>query len=273
MDVVLRAVGLGMLVMLAGTLPRNVLFAANLRIATGLPWSIPVLAAYLWLFWRYLAGAGPPDHTRAFRHSSLRDNAVSRRAWAWALVAGGFGLVTLVASLRLANRVVLLPSQTLPDLSAVPARTIWGLLLMSAPVAGLVEEASFRGYMQGPLERRLGLTPAILITGTMFAVAHLDFTPILWPYYVAVAAIYGTVTSLTNSIRPAIVLHTAGNIYSNIDLLLHGKAEWQAPAGTAATVWTTGVDSSFVLTLGALVIALTATLWAYANLASATRQS
>lgn len=33
----------------------------------------------------------------------------------------------------------------------------------------------------------------------------------------AVAAIYGTVTYLTNSILPAVVLHTGGNIYSNID--------------------------------------------------------
>jgi hypothetical protein len=64
---------------------------------------------------------------------------------------------------------------------------------MGAPVAGIIEESAFRGYMQGPIERRYGLLVAILITGTMFAIVHLDFTPILWPYYVAVAAIYGTV--------------------------------------------------------------------------------
>src|SRR5687767_15536912 len=95
----------------------------------------------------------------------------------------------------------------------VPASTVMALLLMAAPVAGIVEEAAFRGYMQGPIERRHGLVVAILITGTMFAIAHLDFTLILWPYYVAVAAIYGTVTSITGSILPAVVLHTAGNIY------------------------------------------------------------
>lgn len=61
--------------------------------------------------------------------------------------------------------------------------------------------------------------------------AHLDFTPILLPYYVAVAAIYGMVTYLTDSILPAVVLHTGGNIYSNTDLWLRGRAEWQAPAG------------------------------------------
>src|SRR5437763_1000232 len=91
--------------------------------------------------------------------------------------------------LRAPSRPFTRPPQQLPDLSHVPAVTVWSLLLMAAPVAGIVEEAAFRGYMQGPLERRFGLSVAILVTGTMFAVAHLDSTPILWPYYVAVAAI------------------------------------------------------------------------------------
>ena len=45
----------------------------------------------------------------------------------------------------------------------------------------------------------------------MFAVATLIHSALL-PYYVAVAAIYGTVTHLTDSILPAIVLHPGGNL-------------------------------------------------------------
>ena len=67
-------------------------------------------------------------------------------------------------------------------------------------------------------------------------------------------------TSLTNSILPAIVLHTAGNLYSNFDLWLHGQAEWQASAGADAA-----------MNMPALAIALglvaAAMLWAYARLA------
>jgi CAAX prenyl protease-like protein len=74
----------------------------------------------------------------------------------------------------------------------------------------------------------------------MFAVAHLDFTLILWPYYIAVGAVYSTVTSLSRSIVPAMVLHTGGNIYSNLDLWLHGRAEWQASSGTATFIWQSG---------------------------------
>jgi len=166
-----------------------------------------VTGIYLW-FWRYIRGDGPPASTANGRRSGLRAHRVPRTLWFWALLAGGLGIVVLVIVLALANRLVVLPRQQLPNLAGIPRGTVLTMLLSAAPIAAIIEEGAFRGYMQGPIERRYGLLIAVLVTGTMFAVAHLDFTLILWPYYVAVAAIYGTVTSLTNSIRPAIVLHT-----------------------------------------------------------------
>ena len=271
MRVVVQAVLVGMLVVFAGTIPRNILFAANLRYYAGVPWAVPLTAVYLWLFWRYLNGAGPPETTAGARRASLRADRVSGRVWAWSLLAGGLGIVALVLALRVENRLVVLPQQQLPDLSRVPGVTVLSLLLAAAPVAGVVEEAAFRGYMQGPIERRHGLGVAILVTGTMFAVAHLDFTLILWPYYVAVAAIYGTVTYLTNSILPAVVLHTGGNIYSNLDLWMHGQAEWQAPSGAGGLVWENGADASFWLSGVALFIVAAAAVWAYSRLARVAR--
>jgi membrane protease YdiL (CAAX protease family) len=265
---VLLAVVVGMLVVAAGTIPRNILFLANLRYYASVPWAVPVSAVLLWLFWRYLNGAGPPESTARQRHEGLRANRISAGAWIWSLIAGVLGLVALVLALRVANRLVALPQQQVPDLSHIPRLTVWSLVLMGAPIAGVVEEAAFRGYMQGPIERRYGLTIAILITGTMFAVAHLDFTPILWPYYVAVAAIYGTVTYLTNSILPAILLHTCGNIYSNSVLLVTGQAEWQAAASPAAPIWRTGADRPFWISVIALILVATAMVWAYFKLAS-----
>jgi len=67
-----------------------------------------------------------------------------------------------------------------------------------------------------------------------------------------VAAIYGSITYVTGSILPAMILHTAGNLYSNFDLYLHGQAEWQAPALQAATIWKTGPDASFWLSVAIL---------------------
>jgi len=259
-------------VVLAGTIPRNMAFAANFRFLSSVPWAVPIMAVYLWCFWRYLNSAGPPEETRDFRRRSLRAYRVSRRGWAWSLLAGGLGLVALVIALRVVNRLVELPQQEMPSLPNVPPYTVWTLVMIGAPIAGLVEEAAFHGYMQGPIERRYGLIVAILITGTTFALVHLDFTPILWPYYIAVSAVYGTVTFLTNSVWPAVVLHTSGNVYSNIDLLLHGRADWQAPAASAELVWATGVDSAFLQLMAALLVTVAAMLWAYTQLAGVTRQ-
>jgi membrane protease YdiL (CAAX protease family) len=151
--------------------------------------------------------------------------------------------------------------------------TVVALLLAAAPVAGIVEEAAFRGYMQGPIEHRYGPVVAIAVTGTLFAVAHLDFTLVLWPYYVAVAAVYGMVTYLSQSILPAVILHTAGNLYSNMDLWLHGQAEWQASAAPPALVWTHGADTAFWWSLGACLLATVVAIGAYVRLAAVVRRT
>lgn len=214
---ILRAIGAGMLVMLAGTLPRNFLFLANLTVFNQFPWAALVAVVGLWFFWKYLG--------RPYGRS------VSGRVWLWSMASGGLGIVALVLALRVLNTVVKFPQQPLPDLQQVPAFTVAALLLTAAPIAGVVEEVAFRGYMQQPIDQRYGLVVAILVTGTMFAIAHLDFTWILWPYYMAVAALYGVVAHMTRSVLPGVVLHTCGNLYSNFDLWMSGHTEWQAGAG------------------------------------------
>lgn len=273
MSVIVEAIVVGILVMLAGTLPWNLLFSANLRFFTGAPWIAPIIAVYLVFYWLYLRGAGPPESTSERRRAGLRANPLPLKVWVWSLIAGALGIVALVLALRVANRLVVLPQQQLPDLSGIPAATVLSLLLVSAPVAGIVEEAAFRGYMQGPIERRYGLPVAILITGTMFGLVHMDFTLMLWAYYVAVAAIYGTVTYLTNSILPAIVLHASGNIYSNLDLWMRGRAEWQAASTREALIWQTGVDTSFWVTSAGLLVAVGAAILAYLWLAKLSTHS
>jgi hypothetical protein len=86
---------------------------------------------------------------------------------------------------------------------------------------------------------------------------------------VAVAAIYGTVTYLTKSILPAVVLHTAGNTFSNLDLWLHGQAEWQASSGPTALIWKAGADAAFWTSTLALLLVAAAMVWAYIRLARA----
>ena len=149
------------------------------------------------------------------------------------------------------------------------------MLLVTAAGAAIVEEAAFRGYMQGAIERRCGVVVAILVTGTIFTITHLPPTLILWlwPYYVAVAAMYGTVTYLTRSILPSLVLHTGWNLYANLDVWLHGQAEWPGPSGRTALIWQTGADASFWISSTSLVIVAAAMVWAYSRLARVAGQS
>src|SRR5690554_6579789 len=100
MGVTIRAVLVGLVVMLAGTIPRNIAFAANLRFHAGVPWAVPLVAVYLWFFWRYLGGAGPPESTASERRTSLHANRLPGRVWTWALLAGGLAIVALVLALR-----------------------------------------------------------------------------------------------------------------------------------------------------------------------------
>jgi len=96
---------------------------------------------------------------------------------------------------------------------------------------------------------------------------------VLWPYYVAVAAIYGSVAYLTDSILPAVVLHTSGNLYSNFDLWLHGQAEWQASAAADRLISVMGIDRPFLMSVGTLLVVGGATIAAYVVLSRVARRS
>ncbi|MBI1807164.1 MAG: CPBP family intramembrane metalloprotease [Ignavibacteria bacterium] len=101
-----------------------------------------------------------------------------------ALFAGALGLVAVVLFQGVMNRLVTLPQQQNLDVSQYPLVTVVLWVLMSFVVAGVVEEASFRGYMQGPIERQHGPVIAILVTGSLFGSAHFthpEVTLILMP--------------------------------------------------------------------------------------------
>lgn len=273
LPVVIKAVLIGGVVAIAGTGPWALLSAANLAHYSSVPWSVPPTALYLWLFWRYVGGAGWPKSTADTRRANLRAHRLADDVWGAALFAGILGLVSVVLLLRVMSRLVAVPQQQLPDLSQIPGATLLAILFMSAVVAGVVEEAAFRGYMQGPIERRHGPTIAILITGTLFGFLHFthpEVTLVLMPYYLAVAAVYGALTYLTNSILPALALHAGGNFLSGLGVLA-GQGDLETPS-SAPLIWETGPDAWFWMSCGALVVVAVAVVWAYAALAAVTRK-
>jgi membrane protease YdiL (CAAX protease family) len=268
MTTILAAIGAGVLVLLAGTLPIGALNAWNHRSGISVPWSVLPMALYLWAYWQFIGGKWGGSAGAAQRRQDLRANKLSRRAWGASLAAGVIGFGSLVALLAFAARLVRLPGSspivTSPDM---PVVTALSLIVMASIVAGVTEEAAFRGYMQGPIERRHGLATAILVNGTLFGLLHFPTHPgyVLWmlPYYVAVSAVYGGLTWAANSILPAVVLHTVGDIVVLTRWWLTGRPEWQIGPVPPLPVWESGIDARFVLTAIAAVALVAATAGAY----------
>ena len=270
LPVIIRAIITGVTIAAAGTLPWALFVSLNLDYLPSIPWSIIPTSIYLWFFWKYVQGAGWPASTVEARRKLVRANQLNSEVWGSSIIAGILGLVSLLIFSALLNRVVKLPQQDVSGLEHVPFVSLFFILIMSAIVAGVVEESAFRGYMQKAIEQRHGPVIAILVTGIMFGLMHFshpETTFALMPFYILVAAIYGMLAYLTNSILPGMVLHTVGNIFVGLDLLLRGQSEWQTSATPQPLIWETGADKSFWLLSVGLIIAGTITVWAYKVLA------
>ena len=268
MSTILAAIGIGVLVLLAGNVPFNALRAWNLQVGTAVPWAILPSALYLWAYWQYIGGRWGASASAAKRRQNLRANTLSLRLWGASLAAGLIGFAALVALLVFTARVVSLPASapivTPPDM---PFVTALSLLVAASIVAGVTEEAAFRGYMQGPIERRFGLGVAVLVSGTLFGLLHFPTHPadVLWmlPYYIAVSAVYGGLTWAANSILPALVLHAAGDVVVLTRWWLTGRPEWQIGPTLPPLVSESGIDAQFVLTAIVAVMLVAATAVAY----------
>ena len=199
-----------------------------------------------------------------------RANPLSGEVLGIALTAGVLGLATVILFQRVMIRLVTLPQQQEPAIAQFPFITQLLWALMGSLVAGVVEETSFRGYLQKPIEERHGPVIAMLVTGSLFGFAHFTHQEvglILLPYYLMVAAVYGALAYLTNSIFPSLVLHTAGNMLGALALFTQGRSEWRASSNPTPLIWETGLDASFWLATVAFLTLGTAAVVAYFALA------
>ena len=274
MTTILAAAGAAVLVLLAGTLPWagfgpiSGLGAWNLRVGTAVPWAILPMALYLWAYWQFIGGRRGADAGAVQRRHNLRANSLPAGVWGASLTAGVVGFAALIALLVVAARLVRLPSGP-PILTPrdMPAATALLLLVMQSIVAGVTEESAFRGYMQSMVERRHGLTVAIIASGTLFGLLHFGSHPsdvfLMLPYYVAVSAVYGGLTWATDSILPALVLHSLGDIVVLTRWWLTGRPEWQIGATSPPLVWERGIDASFVVAVLVSIVLAALTVRAY----------
>lgn len=209
-----KAIASGLAVVALSLVVWNGLLVASFANPAFLAPAIFIMAGVLALSGIWLKYGTWPNAGAAFRHEGARLNAVSWPTFFMALIAGWSTMATGFL-LYVANRAT--TGLGGEDAMALPhASTPWLLaaLAMGAFVAGSVEETAVRGFMQGTLERRFGVVPAILIAGFAWALFHLNHSywndgAILWfGIFLAVSAMLGTIAHRANSVLPGIAIHT-----------------------------------------------------------------
>jgi membrane protease YdiL (CAAX protease family) len=246
LPVILRAIVLAELIADVGGLVPDLFMLANLKFSPTIPWLLPATALWLWLFWLYLNGKGWPQTTSQSRARDLRARSLPGRVWFLSLLAGGFAMVSVVSFAFLTTRLANVPRDAfkLPiNLSDYPIWTVGAALVAISVVAGVVEEAAFRGYLISQIQRRHGWIMAILISGVMFFVSHLGHayvTLAFFPFFLAVSSLHGLLVYLTRSILPSVVLHSVADLITiPIQYGLIGHV-------SVVPVWKSGIDSAFV---------------------------
>jgi membrane protease YdiL (CAAX protease family) len=213
-----------------------------------------VLALYLW----WAGGVGPPRRTQAGRAWAFRSGRLSSAQWFWGVIAAIFFAVTIHASIVLLFRFVPFPTAAFRrgyDFSFTPSlRLEWLAVVVSATSAGICEETGFRGYMQRPLEQRLGAPVAILISSFFFMALHLtkDWATLgMVPIIFGAGVLLGLLAWSSGSLVPGIL----GHILMDIGLFAYW---WTGIAGdfTAQPIAETGVDQPFLVACAVFSISL-----------------
>lgn len=212
LPVLVRAVFGGSFVFLVLQAGCNVLYIANTRVAPSIPWSLPLVLVYLWLVFQYFNGRWWPRSTSAARRESMRARRLSRWEWPPALAACAAVIVFIIATTIISYRLIDVPAEDMgvPEGSKL---SLYAWLLLISIVAGVSEEAGFRGYMQGALEKRYGPVFAVAVSALMFWAAHLNHANGV-PRIVSLCimgASLGTLTVCARSILPAMLAHATAD--------------------------------------------------------------
>jgi membrane protease YdiL (CAAX protease family) len=202
----------GLAIVAAGLLPWTLLARVNARVRPDLPWAAVVTVAYLGILMTWLDGAGPPKRSAERRRQRLRLRPQSASA-AEGLSAG---VVTLLLVVVYAMWIAISRMSPLPDLSIYSTTSYrWSMFLMGGLTAGVVEEVTFRGYMQTGLEQH-HRENAVWITSLVFVASHITQGAgallVMGPGLFIASMLYGTLAQRTGTILPGIALHVLGDL-------------------------------------------------------------
>ncbi len=245
----------------------SALLIVNLTTSPAIPWAVVVMGLLLWLMWQYLGGRWGPQSTSEARRRLLRANPVTADVFAWALAAGVLSIVALTGFWIVLFQLVTMPGNPLPDFSIYPWLSVALALGMASLVASVAEEAGFRGYFQGALEREIGGPAAIVIAALVIAPGHASTQGFVWPtllFYFCVDVMFGVTARLTDSTLPGIVIHFIG-------LLIFFTLVWPNDA-TRPSAGVVGTDLWFWIHTGQAVIFAALAVLAFRHVAKVAKR-
>jgi membrane protease YdiL (CAAX protease family) len=259
------AIPVGLVIAALGIFPWSFLAQVNARLWAGIPWCVPLGLVWLALFSAYLNGSGWPRASAPTRKQLLRVRPLHGPTAIWACIAGATGLVTLVTLYFVAIQFVNLPPGAFRPRSVgmVSTFVIIPIMIMNAIVAGVAEEAAYRGYMQGMLERRFRATVAVALVTIVFSGLHLLGGTKTLPLAIPVCAtsiVLGALTAITQSIVPAIVVHVLAD---TVTLPFEWGLLGRLPVGRFQT---NGIDTLFVAAVVLVAVGSIATVAAFLRL-------
>ena len=217
----------------------TVLLITNLATSPNIPWAVIVMGLLLWLIWQYLIGKGWPSKTSEERRRSLRARPLSPLVFTWACVAGLLSIAALTGFWIVLSQLVKIPGNPLPNFSKYPLVSVALVLIMASLVGAVTEEAGFRGYFQGALERETSGLTAIVIAALVMAPGHGLTQGFVWPtlmFYFFTDSMFGVMAYLTQSILPGILIHTIG-LLTFFTLVWPNDAARRLVSAGGADIW------------------------------------
>jgi len=212
------------------------------------PWSILPMTGGLCAFYQYFSGKWKVGASGRFRQNAFRSTSLTRATWKWGIAAALLFVVVVQASFVVTFRLIDFPHAAFTaDYKAFdhmrPA-VAWLMLIMSSVVAGICEEAGFRGFLQAPLEKKYGAATAIVITSIIFMAIHLSHTwarPIA-PHIFFASVLLGILAWRTRSLLPGIIGHSILDVFDY-------SVWWTDLTGLfhQQTIFRTGMDLHFIV--------------------------
>lgn len=244
-----QAAAISVVIVAVGQGAWGLMAMANLKLSPTLPWAPAVMAAVLAGLLAWLAGKGWPAGTSAARRRLLRWNAMPWPTFALALGAGLLGLAAFGGLWIAVSDLVHIPAGVQPKMGSMPWPTALAFLVMGALAAPLSEEAAFRGYAMGLLEKAWGHAPAaILGSSVLFAAVHVvqGLDAVKLGLYFGAGVLFALVAYLTNSLYAAMAVHSLGDVLGFTVLWPHDQRPhgmglgdpWFVPALIAIVVFT-----------------------------------